>query len=171
MLTYNINPGYAITWNGDWRLPTTVDGLFVEGFDGTTTGGWKVTNSEMGHLYFTELGNLAQRDTSGNLQAGGGLTNTGDFQNLLPNVYWSGTEYATNTDFAWYFRFDGGRQDVSSKLNLTNFFALAVRDGDVAPVSDPIPEPPTWTLLGIGLIGIAVVSIRKKLSLNKRGVL
>lgn len=37
--------------------------------------------------------------------------------------------------------------------------------------SDPIPEPSTWILLGVGLIGIAVVSIRKKFFFNKGGVL
>ncbi|MBT6225078.1 MAG: hypothetical protein HOI47_00320 [Candidatus Scalindua sp.] len=56
-LTYNVDPGYAVTWNDvDWRLPTTVDGLYVWGYDGTTTAGYNITNSEMGHLFYTELG-------------------------------------------------------------------------------------------------------------------
>jgi len=38
-------------------------------------------------------------------------------------------------------------------------------------IPNPVPEPSTWILLTIGLIGITVVSIRKKLFLNKRGVL
>ncbi|MCP4265242.1 MAG: hypothetical protein GY777_06655, partial [Candidatus Brocadiaceae bacterium] len=70
--SYDIDPGYTITWDDDWRLPTTPDnsGSFGSG----------KTNSEMGHLYHTELGNGT-----------GGLTNTGDFQNLVASVYWSGT--------------------------------------------------------------------------------
>ncbi|MCP4368694.1 MAG: hypothetical protein GY797_11375, partial [Deltaproteobacteria bacterium] len=55
--SYNIDPGYAVTWaDADWRLPTTVDGPYVFGYDGTTTGGYNITNSEMGHLYYDELG-------------------------------------------------------------------------------------------------------------------
>ena len=30
----------------DWRLPKTVDGLFIWGYDGTTTGGYNITTSE-----------------------------------------------------------------------------------------------------------------------------
>ncbi|MCP4989086.1 MAG: hypothetical protein GY928_24415, partial [Colwellia sp.] len=29
---------------GNWRLPTTVDGVYEYGYDGTTTGGYNVTN-------------------------------------------------------------------------------------------------------------------------------
>lgn len=41
----------------DWRLPTTVDGPPVWGYDGTTTTGYNITNSEMGYLFYTELNN------------------------------------------------------------------------------------------------------------------
>ena len=62
----------------DWRLTdaTNQDGSGPD-------GGFNVTGSEMGHLYYTELGNAA----------GGPLNNTGDFQNLLSTFYWSGTEF------------------------------------------------------------------------------
>ncbi len=96
VLTYNIDPGYAITWAADdWRLPTTVDGQFEWGYDGTTTAGYNITTSEMGHLFYTELGNFGYYDTSGNFRSGNyGLLNTGDFQNLESSIYWSGTESA-----------------------------------------------------------------------------
>ncbi len=45
VLSYNIDPGYAITWNGDWRLPTTPDA--------PTSFGTGNTDSEMGHLFHT----------------------------------------------------------------------------------------------------------------------
>ena len=32
----------------DWRLPTTVDGPYVFGYNGTTTAGYNITSSEMG---------------------------------------------------------------------------------------------------------------------------
>ena len=64
----------------DWRLPIT----FTQNCDG-----YNCTNSEMGHLFYTELGNTGGYDTFGNPTGCGGvgeppcLTKTGDFQNLL----------------------------------------------------------------------------------------
>src|SRR4030065_69711 len=69
-----------------------------------------ITGSEMGNLYYTELGNLGYCDTAGNCpQPSFGLTNTGPFTNLEASYYWSGTEYAPNV-FSWVFNFyDGGQ--------------------------------------------------------------
>ncbi len=107
--------GLSVTFGGttfdNWRLPTTVDGIVNEqGYDGTTPGGFNITSSEMGHLYYTELGNAGYYDTSGNptgcshINPPYCLTNTGVFQNLQADYYWSGTEYTADTHFnAWYF--------------------------------------------------------------------
>ena len=144
----------------DWRLPATVDGPIVFGFDGTTTVGYNITNSEMGHLYYTELGNKGFFATDGtNPQPGWGLINTGDFLNLNSTVYWSGTEFASNAFFAWVFTFSTGFQDTLDKS--TNFSALAVRAGDVA-AAEPVPEPSTMMLMGIGLAGLAGYGVRKR---------
>jgi hypothetical protein len=110
----------------DWRLPSTVDGPYTFGFDGTTTGGYNITSSEMGYLYYTALGN----------SAGGPLSKKGDFQNLQSVSYWSGTEYATNTTSAWYFYTEWGYQDYASKN--VDIYAIAVRSGDVTIVPEPI---------------------------------
>lgn len=50
----------------DWHLPTTIDGPLVVRNTGTTTGGYNITSSEMGHLFYAELGNDGYYDTSGN---------------------------------------------------------------------------------------------------------
>ena len=76
----------SVTFGGntytDWRMPTTVDGPYVYGYDGTTIGGFNITSSEMGHLFYTELGNDGLYDTFGNPTGCPGanncLTNTGD---------------------------------------------------------------------------------------------
>ncbi|MBT3878429.1 MAG: hypothetical protein HOI47_25250 [Candidatus Scalindua sp.] len=77
--------GLSVDFGGDildgWRLPTTVDGTYTFGDDGTTTAGYNITTSEMGHLFYTELGNSQAE----------GMTNTGDFQNTLLSFYWTGT--------------------------------------------------------------------------------
>lgn len=154
----------------DWRLPETVDGPFVIGYDGTTTGGYNNTNSEMGHLFYTELGNLGKFDTSGNLRSGTqgvdwGLTNTGDFQNLLENDYWSGTEHVDNPARGWQFVFLTGNQRAVTKS--INGYALAVRDGDVA-AAEVVPEPATIALFGIGLAGLAGGAVRRRLKKVKQ---
>ena len=81
VLTYNLNPGVTVSWTGNWRLPHA---------DQSCDFGSTCTGSEMGHLYYTELENLA----------GGSLTNTRPFTTLQDNSYWSRTEEAL-TPIVW----------------------------------------------------------------------
>ncbi len=150
-LMYNIDPGYTITWDDDdWRLPTTVDE--------NDSIGYGKTNSEMGHLYNTGLGN----GTGGMTNTG--PTNTGDFQNLVATVYWSGTEYSGNTNNAWRFHFNDGYQDTFNKAS--NLYGMAVRSGQVATAAVPVPAS-VW-LFGSGLVGLIGVSRRKRRHLALR---
>lgn len=47
--------------------------------------------------------------------------------NVQSNNYWSGTEYAPNTNNAWNFNTNNGNQNANNKNN--NMFAWAVRPG------------------------------------------
>lgn len=157
-----INIGGAMTWAkanewiaamnaanhlgvNSWRLPFVEDtgppgcdfaysgtdcGYNVQTMSGSTVF------SEMAHLYYVTLGNLAFCTTGASCpQAGWGLTNTGPFfANLQPGYYWSGTTYATGTSSAWYFYFNDGSQSFNTQNN--NFYAWAVSPGDVL-----IPAP------------------------------
>ncbi len=136
----------------NWRLPATIDGPYVRGYDGTTTGGYSITSSEMGHLYYTELGNLAWYDTEGNgPQPGWGLNNTGDFQNLQQAGYWTGTEYTDDTLKAWRFSLYSGNQNIN--LDKTgNGYAIAAMDG----MATAAPEPISVILFGAGSIPLAL---------------
>jgi len=105
----------------DWRLPTTVDGLWVWGYDGTTTAGANITTSEMGYMYYIELGNMGYCDASGNCPQSGwkgdGKTNAGPFTNLEYYLYWSATASdGAGTPWpwtvAWVFDFNGGSQST-----------------------------------------------------------
>jgi len=155
-LTINLE-GYTVDWGmNSWLLPTTVDGYYTYGYDGTTTGGYNITSSEMGHLYYEELENLGYYDKSGTFQSGYGLQNTGEFNNLIASWYWSGTEYADDQDNAWYFYMVGGDQNGHYKPG--NGYGLAVRSGQVSAV----PVPGAIWLFGTGLAGLSVLKKRKK---------
>ena len=137
----------AMTWAGnlsyggytDWRLPTS-----------NICGGYNCTGSEMGHLFYNELGGVAAQDIATTHN-----TNYDLFANVQSFGYWSGTEYAPDTSSAWVFNFGNGSQGTISKLGTP--YAWAVR-GDVAAV--PVPSA-AW-LFGSGLLGLIGVARRKK---------
>lgn len=158
VLTYNINPELAITWKGDWRLPDANPSTpyYTYGNDGSTSAGYNITSSEMGHLYYTELGNIGYYTTGGIPQSGWGLQNTIPFANLHPFHYWSGTEYDPDNTMAWSTGFYYGPQDNTDKYFV--FYALAVCPGIVTAAS--VPEPGTMMLMGSGLVGL--VGMRRR---------
>ncbi len=133
----------------DWRLPTA----FNEDGSGPDFG--FNTDSEMGHLYYD--------DDALDIDGGGSLNNPDNFQNLNNSVYWSGTEFATDPTNAWGFTFPSGLQGTIGKG--LNFFALAVRPGDVA-AGQPIPEPGTVVLMGLGVAGMALYGVRRRRQLR-----
>jgi len=156
----------AMTWAdnlvyggySDWRLPSIEPANLKFGYDGTDGWGFNITvGSEMGHLYYTELGNLGEYDTGGNVQPGWGLANTSPFNSLQAYNYWTGYEYGLYGS-SFSFNFANGSQDAPYNGD-PSFYAIAVRNGDVTASS--VPEPGTLMLLVSGLAGLAL--IRRKL--------
>lgn len=132
----------------DWRLPTALNA------DGSgPCGGFAIcAESEMGHLYYNELGGTW----------GASILNSGDpdlllFNNIQSgfsnNKYWSSTLTA-QIGHAWYFQMYGGVQAHIDENN--EYFVWAIRDGDVSP----IPEPGTILLFGSGFLGIVAYKKR-----------
>ncbi len=143
--------GLTIGGFADWRLSTALkqDGTDPDG------PGFNVTTSETGHLFYNELGGAAFNPISASSDPDLGL-----FPHLQDFTYWSGTELASSpTTSVWAFDFNNGRQNTV--LKSSNFYSLAVRDGDVA-ATEPVPEPTTVVLLGIGLVGIAGAEVRRR---------
>lgn len=103
----------------DWRLPKS---------DSCGPLAYNCTGSEMGHLFYVELGGAAQNTIVSIHNAQYSL-----FSNPPTMNYWSGTEYAANS-MAWYFRFLDGLQNVYSKWGVNH--VLPVRDGDVGGCQD-----------------------------------
>ena len=133
-------PGAGGVTYSDWRLPTTLqpdascDSQLDPGGSFPLQGyGTGCTGSEMGHLFNVD---------------GISSSSMGLFTNVRSGSYWSGTEYAPLTSFAWVFNFYYGPQDSYHKLNI--HYAWAVRDGDVAAV----PLPAAVWLFGSALMGL-----------------
>jgi len=150
-----MNWSQAMTWANnlsyggytDWRLPAS-----------DTCVNSNCTGSEMGHLFYIELGGVAWQDFA--------ATNTN--YNLFQNVpglstpyygfYWSGTEFAEVPDLAaWFFHFVPGEQSSTWKED-GYLYAWAVRDGDVSAV----PLPAAVWLFGSGLLGLIGIARKKK---------
>jgi len=143
VLTVKLDPGISVTWEGDWRLPKSVDSGRTFGYDGTTTAGFNITSSELGHLYYKSLGNQGYYDTNGNQRTGWypdsewGLKNKGPFANLQVGNYWSGTEYSPLKTHAWAFSTAFGEQSCTSFKGSYPYMGIAVRAGKVTFASMP----------------------------------
>ena len=177
-LTVTLNPGYStdIDWSTGWRLPDTVDGPFSYGFEGDPnedgmygyTAGYNLANSEMGHLFYTELGNIGSINPDGSANTNPGapdyfLQNTGDFGHLNPVLYWSDTTYVSfPTFYAWRFQMNIGYQD-NGDMTWPGGYGLAVHSGQVI-FNGAIPTLNEWGMivLSLFLLGLGYIAIRRQ---------
>lgn len=132
----------------DWRLPTVSpnDGIafnYRSSYDGSTDIGDNITSitSEMSYMFYVNLSNSGQSDIYGNLTGCGGncLTNTGVFDNIQQYIYWYSTPYFPDLSNALEFSNANGKQGYV-KRTYDEFFAWAVRDGDVTVVPELLCE-------------------------------
>jgi len=138
----------------DWRLPDTLqpDPSCGLSFDagvpyGVQSYGYNCTGSEMGYLFYTDLGGSAGSSIASVHNANYDL-----FSNVQSHLYRSGLEYAASPSYAWHFYFGDGSQGGTRKD--FEVFAWAVRPGDVAAT---VPAPGTLVLMALGLAGLRSV--------------
>lgn len=136
----------------DWRLPTT---LYPDATcsDNNLYASYNCTGSEMGELFYNELGGVAGTSITTTHNANYNL-----FQNVQSTAYWSGTDSTgTGTHFpqdnAFTFDFANGAQALFSTESRYQYM-WAVRPGDVAAV----PVPAAVWLFGSGLLGLIAVT-------------
>lgn len=160
----------AMTWAeglvyggySDWRLPGVkpANGEYFTGTysnNGTADIGYNInsTSSEMAYLHYSNLGNMGLLIPNGDFSGCQNnlpnmcMYNVGIFHTLQAATYWSMTGLAS--DSAFNFNMSTGGQGGNTKTG-DNFYAWAVRDGDVSPV----PAPPAFILIltGLGLLGL-----------------
>jgi len=151
----------AQTWVGNlsyqgytnWRLPTIspINGSTYDmsiSYDGTSDKGYSNSSaaSELGYLFHVNLGYSSQYDGFSMPSNYGSDENSIFGSSLQADKYWSGSELSGTE--ALYFDMSDGYQGRSSKAN--SFYALAVHNGNLAPV----PVPAAVWLFGSALVGL-----------------
>lgn len=132
----NADGGSGYLGFNDWRLPTAEYPI-----NSFPCSGYNCTDSEMGHLYYSELGGVGYPTT---------LASSGDpdlalFSNIQNDWYWTSTP--TSTKYV-VFEFNYGGSSKAFPDGTQPAFAWAVRTGDVAVV----PIPATIWLFVSGLV-------------------
>lgn len=168
---------YSIGGFSDWRLPFMpgpVNGRFWNrefSWDGSTDNSYNNSRTEMGHLFYLTLGNLAPcgpgsdpnipHDCINQWPNGRPEMNTGPFEGLHlgPSDY----SYWANSPIGYGGIDSNGYQFVcvfcDNTISLGAHFVV-VRNGDVQ--ASAVPEPDTLAMALVGSLAAVTVSARRR---------
>lgn len=119
-----------------WRLPTA----------DTSCAGYNCNHSEMGHLFYDELGGKAGFPVPSSSSF---FSNIREYFGGFDHFYWTSTEFTP--DLGWIFYFANGHQGWG--IDIPHYgFAWAVHDGDVG--AGLVPEPEMYAMMSIGLLAL-----------------
>ena len=123
----------------NWRLPTTTQPDSNCSFHNSyVDAGYNCTASEMGYLFYEELGGTQ----------GSSISQQEYFTNIELGRYWSSTTVApSDPNNSWFFDFSSGWQGGQLQSSYI-FSAWAVHDGDIANV----PAPSALFLMATGML-------------------
>lgn len=145
---------YGVT---GWRLPSLVNqnSCAVVGSHASCQAGVKAGSSELENLIETTLGNT------------NGLTNTGPFQNVQADFYWTGTQttaWPGGSVPYWVYNTSNGIHSTDHGQNFGVYaFAWVLHDGDIgtAIAVPSVPEPSSYAMTLCGLAAVAWAVRRK----------
>lgn len=147
-LSINLD-GYSVEWtDASWRLPSAGNPP-VTNFTGDN-----IPESEMGHLFNVEFGLPSSRSGFSTIYEDDFDEDFGFVDMHELSWYW--LEDDMNSALAYGFFTGQARQDTGPK-DCGNF-GIAVRTGTVTPV----PEPCTFVLVSLGVLGIIGFRRRRK---------
>ena len=152
--------GQNLTWTKDANLNGQMNWAtakaWAENLDYAGYTDWVLpTITQLANQFSTNLGEPAGKSITA---IDGHNANYALFDNVQSYVYWSGSEYAPNPNYAWYFGTYNGSQGYGSKGN--QLYAWAVRPGDVAAV----PVPGAFWLFGTAMVGLMGLKRRKNIA-------
>ena len=154
--------------NSDGKMTWASAQAWVAALDVHGVTGWRLpvrpdspAAQELSHMYYVTLGNFGPGNPLTMTGPGTwGFENTGPFSNLFSDWYWTGTPGAPigPQATAWVWVGDPISAYYSQEPVTGDYFAWAVRSGDVPTAA--IPEPSTYALMLAGLL--AVVLLRRR---------
>jgi hypothetical protein len=121
-------------------------------------------------LFVTRPGQLINDQTIANLPAGDRLSYSNNLVQVGSDFYVGGaTEKFTDPEFQWndqhwtVFGWAHLRADASGQLQLVDS-AVSFNEGGIVAGTLAVPEAGTWSMMGLGLIGVALATRRRTTS-------